>query len=326
MDNFISIIIPIFNLAPYIEKCIDSLRNQGIPEFEIILINDGSTDGSGDICDRLAEKDKRIKVIHMSNGGVNTARNTGLKAAKGKWITFVDGDDYLEPNTFLLMFQELNNTPDADLIQFPEIKKIDNTIILCNDYPPLKHVIDSNEKKAYALLKRKPWIHSFLWGKIYKRDIWEGLHLREDIFYSEDKYHLPELLERSNKIIISPLGGYYHVARPNSAVNTPLTPSKYLDLSRTEINLLKYSLKYNIRTGWWWNSTTQLVIDAWHLNKHQSELEDYFEYLQNSKRLIKKNVPDRKILKIAHLLTPKFAANLNNFILIIKENLGKRKK
>lgn len=94
----VSIIVPIYNIEQYVGKCIDSILGQTYPLFELILVDDGSTDTSGKICDRYAALDSRIKVLHKKNGGLTSARNAGLKVATGDWIMHVDGDDWIEPD------------------------------------------------------------------------------------------------------------------------------------------------------------------------------------------------------------------------------------
>ena len=96
----ISVIVPAYNVKPYLEKCVASLVGQTYKELEIILVNDGSTDGTGVLCDQLALTDKRIKVIHKENGGLSDARNAGIDVAEGEFYSFIDGDDYIEPDTY----------------------------------------------------------------------------------------------------------------------------------------------------------------------------------------------------------------------------------
>ena len=96
MNNLISVIIPVYNVEQYLSKCLDSVVNQTYKNLEVILVDDGSTDNSGKICDEFALKDNRIIVIHKSNGGLSSARNEGLKFAKGQYVGFVDSDDYIE--------------------------------------------------------------------------------------------------------------------------------------------------------------------------------------------------------------------------------------
>ena len=110
----ISIVIPVYNIERYLNKCLDSIINQSFKDFELILINDGSTDNSGEICDHYAQKDSRVKVIHKDNGGVSSARNIGLDQAKGEWITFVDSDDWVHED-FLKKRHELAIAENADV-------------------------------------------------------------------------------------------------------------------------------------------------------------------------------------------------------------------
>ena len=93
----LSVIVPVYQVAPYLEKCVASILGQTFSDFEVLLVDDGSTDGSGAICDALAEQDVRVRVIHKANGGVSSARNAGLDAARGRYIGFVDADDWIEP-------------------------------------------------------------------------------------------------------------------------------------------------------------------------------------------------------------------------------------
>ena len=99
-ENKISVIVPVYNIENYIEKTVESIRNQTYKNLEIILVDDGSSDNSGRILDEIAAKDSRIKVIHQENGGVTSARISGIKMATGEWIGFVDGDDFIEPDMY----------------------------------------------------------------------------------------------------------------------------------------------------------------------------------------------------------------------------------
>lgn len=100
MGDLISIIVPVYNVESYLEQCIDSILAQSYKNLEIILVDDGSTDRSGDICDRYAEKDSRIHVVHKANGGLSSARNAGLKICHGDYLGFVDSDDYIDPDMY----------------------------------------------------------------------------------------------------------------------------------------------------------------------------------------------------------------------------------
>ena len=110
----ISVIVPVYNAEKYLHRCVDSILTQTFDNFELLLINDGSNDNSGVICDEYALKDSRVRVFHKENGGVSSARNLGLDNSKGEWIAFCDADDYALP-TFLSTYDELINIHNADL-------------------------------------------------------------------------------------------------------------------------------------------------------------------------------------------------------------------
>ena len=105
----ISVLVPVYNTNQYLPRCIDSILGQSFTDFELLLIDDGSTDGSAKICDAYAEKDSRIRVLHKENGGVSSARNLGLNEAKGEWVVFVDSDDWISDNCIKLLTEPLRN-------------------------------------------------------------------------------------------------------------------------------------------------------------------------------------------------------------------------
>ncbi|MEH7226821.1 glycosyltransferase, partial [Bacillus sp. JJ1566] len=145
MEPEISIIVPIYNVENFLQSCIDSILEQTLKNFEVILVNDGSTDSCGELCNYYAQIDTRIKVIHKKNGGVSSARNAGLNIAKGKYIAFVDPDDTIEP----MMYCELIKTAkkfNADIVVSP-IKSIN----LINNTKSISPVW----KDPYCLLTRK---------------------------------------------------------------------------------------------------------------------------------------------------------------------------
>ena len=122
MDIRVSIIVPVYNTKQYLSRCIDSILSQSFTDFELLLIDDGSTDGSGIICDVYAEKDSRIRVFHKENGGVSSARNLGLKEAQGEWICFVDSDDELLPNGLQIMSDGISNEVDMIMAGYYEFE------------------------------------------------------------------------------------------------------------------------------------------------------------------------------------------------------------
>ena len=167
MNELISIIVPCYNSEKYLERCVYSLINQTIKNIEIILINDGSTDKTGELCEYYANLDKRIKVIHKKNEGVAYARNTGIDFATGKYIGFVDSDDFVELDMYEILYSAMISN-DADISQCSynrvegkkiiPINKTQNNIILNNE-DGMKNVIDATI------------FFPAVWNKLYKRNI-----------------------------------------------------------------------------------------------------------------------------------------------------------
>src|SRR5574344_2226596 len=122
----LSIIMPVYNVAHYLDRSIRSILVQSFQNFELIAVDDGSSDGSSDILDNYAREDERIVVLHEPNRGVSAARNTALQLFKGKYLTFVDPDDFIAPNTYLENMEYLNSHSDVDILQYPYCHYIDD--------------------------------------------------------------------------------------------------------------------------------------------------------------------------------------------------------
>lgn len=162
--DLISVIVPEYNVEPYVAKCIESIQNQSYQHLEIILVDDGSTDDSGDICDQYAAYDDRIKVIHQANGGVSAARNIGIEIANGEYIAFVDSDDYIGLTVYEDMLHLLKEN-NLDIIEFTAFRDKGGTIIEgCND--GLFKIFDRKEALKLALNDG----FGTVWNKLYRRD------------------------------------------------------------------------------------------------------------------------------------------------------------
>ena len=168
MDDIISVIIPVYNVATYLPTCIESVLSQDYWSLEIILIDDGSTDTSGQICDEYARKDHRIKVIHQSNDGAAAAKNAGLRTATGTYLSFVDSDDFLEFGAYRHMVQVMQEK-GADVVQcsYRDVFK---------DYTA-EHFLKSVTLNQCDFLVRftEDWTCALLWDKLYKRSIFDGI-------------------------------------------------------------------------------------------------------------------------------------------------------
>lgn len=174
MNDVISVIMPVYNVADYLPQCIESVLNQDYPNLEVILIDDGSTDESGRICDRYASQDSRIRVIHQKNGGAAAAKNAGLRIATGEFLSFVDSDDYLEPNVYGYMLDVLkSHNADAAQFHFRDVyRNRTEDQIIHNE----RTVMDG---KSYLLRFPKDWSCALLWNKLYKRELYDGVFFEE---------------------------------------------------------------------------------------------------------------------------------------------------
>lgn len=205
-NPLISIIVPVYNTKEYLPRCIESIRNQTYHNLEIILVNDGSTDESGAICDEYAKKDERIRVIHKENGGSSSARNTGIKAAKGTYLGFVDSDDYIENEMYEKMVCAIEET-NCNIVQVArdEIDEKGNLL------PGLCLIPD--EKMQYSALEflRELLLHkgdcSFC-TKMLKRDLFFEKRFPEGVL-NEDFHLLVKMLKDGESIISLPYCGYH---------------------------------------------------------------------------------------------------------------------
>ena len=234
MDKRISVIIPVFNTACYLQECIDSLIKQTYKNLEIILVDDGSTDNSLSICRGYASNDSRIIVIQKENGGQASARNLGLDYATGDYITFLDSDDSLSLDTFLVNMDVLNKNSDIDCLQYPIYMNYGSNKSYIRRYSAQLHNKDLNIYKTWLNDNIVSWI---VCNKIIKSSIIKDLRFNESMIY-EDNYFVIDLIKRINNIYISDKGMYYYFKRENST--TTSTHSKQKDLDT--IKVLSYLL------------------------------------------------------------------------------------
>ena len=212
MEQTISVIVPVYNCKEYLNKCIESILGQTYPHLQLILVDDGSTDGSGDICDTYS-KDPRIFVQHQINGGVSKARNTGLDIATGDWLMFVDSDDYVERDYCQRMLDASVKCHVDAVIAHPFV-----------NYQPevYKYTPEQIEQLKQACLAydetRFDYNIDAPWGKLFRRTLIEKYSIRfpEDLSRSEDAYFCATVYEHSADICCMNWFGYVHVEREGS--------------------------------------------------------------------------------------------------------------
>ena len=213
MSQTISVIVPVYNVADYLPQCLDSILSQDYEDLEVILIDDGSTDASGGICDRYAQKDCRIRVIHQKNGGAAAAKNAGLRIATGGYLAFVDSDDYLEPNAYSFLMKILLDT-GADAVQgsFREIFR--------NRAEEQRISEETLEEYGYLLRFPKDFSCALLWNKLYRRAIFDGVffeegHKIDDEYFTYQGFLQPRKVVRADRIV------YNYRKRASSVMSSP---------------------------------------------------------------------------------------------------------
>ena len=209
----VSIIVPIDNIQEYLPKCIDSILAQTYPDFEMILVDDGSTDTSGEICEEYAAKDKRIKVIHKDNGGLTSARNAGLCNASGTYIMHIDGDDWIEPDMLTLLVNSAESN-DADIVigDFRMVSGKCNTAYSSDDW---------GDGKEFSLNKYIASVWTTAWGSIVKRSVYEKNNISSptQITYCEDFHLMVRLCYFADKIVHVNIPLYNYRQRASSVMH-----------------------------------------------------------------------------------------------------------
>lgn len=225
----VSIIVPIYNTEKYLHRCIDSILAQTFNDFELLLINDGSTDFSGSICDEYAMLDKRVRVFHKVNGGVSSARNLGLDNALGDWICFVDSDDYVSSNYIQDLYSQINDTIGL-VISF-------SVSVFRDKHSQMDYIDRLIGQENFELLFTEydlNWRTS-PWAKLYKRSVIEANNMRFNIYLpiAEDLVFLYEYLLHIENVRVRGVSNYYY----NAEVEGSLT--KRLNLPKVEYECYK---------------------------------------------------------------------------------------
>lgn len=227
-DSLVSIILPVYNCEHYLKRCLDSLINQTYPMIEIILIDDGSSDGSGQICDDYCESDNRIRVLHYSNGGVTKARKSGVDVARGHYILFVDADDYLDSTCVeTLLINSEDRTIDIVvcshyIVQNGSFQQRDVLSVGRFEKAQINDIISKN--LLFDTRLSAAGIPLYLWGKLLKTDLVKDCIDRGNGFwYGEDLIAYIAMVKQANsmKVIDKPL--YYYVCHDQQATSKSLS-------------------------------------------------------------------------------------------------------
>ena len=261
MKEKISVVVAAYNVEKYLKQCIDSILAQTYPAFEIIIIDDGSIDNTGVICDQYASDNPQIKVIHQHNQGVSIARNVGIECAQGDYISVIDSDDYLKPEMYEKLMKGITQY-EADIIvcNYDKVSEDGNTIIMDDKYARDECV---SSREALRWFEREhSWTYTFPWNKLYKRELFKDTKYPVGKKF-EDDFIIHRLFMNSNKIASISDSLYCYRDNPTSIMRTLnykmdriddfdavydrysiYVKKGYSELYRGTIERVKYTLQY----------------------------------------------------------------------------------
>ena len=238
MEPLISLIVPVYNSEKDLRKCLDSIIHQTYRNLEIILIDDGSEDSSGEICDEYAARDSRIVCVHQPNGGVSKARNRGLSLAHGDYVNFPDSDDYLDLDAYEYLMSKMTEH-GCDAVNF-------ETFVTYPDHeaahklPEKYYGLFDSEGAHRVMMAGEP----FCCNKLYARHLVDGLQFREDIFRGEDSLFAHYALDRAEKVWFDERPLYHYVQSEESACRGVFRPSQLSAVKLYDAYKPLYQVKY----------------------------------------------------------------------------------
>lgn len=230
-NPLISVIVPVYNVEKYLPKCIESIINSTYSNLEILLVDDGSTDQSAQICSSYAKIDNRIKIVTKENGGLSSARNSGLDRAEGKYICFVDADDFIHPEMIKVLYKQLTDGT-TDFVYCQYTKVYDNESVQYSNMPQSYTVEEKDRDMAFQTLLAEEVEIKLAWNKLYRAELFKNLRYKEGYLH-EDEFLIHHLLEKIKKIKKVNVSLYYYLQRQNSIMGT-------LSLRRVKHTILAY--------------------------------------------------------------------------------------
>lgn len=293
MDK-VSVIVPVYNTKLYLKKCIYSILSSTYKNLQVILIDDGSTDGSSEICDYFSIKDKRIEVFHQCNKGVSVARNLGIEKAKGEYITFVDSDDYIDSKLIEYLYNSaVQYKADYVVCGFSTVDK---------EYKEIKNYsiekegcIDGMQALEMHYIEQCSSVNYVpLYAKLYKKSIWDGIKFRPNLYY-EDLDIMPSILLKCQRVVILNYSGYFYVQRPGSIMHDKTKKSKYyndaINILLNHVNIFEEKRLLELRDKVIYSLLYKIMISDCHgtlpkiyAKKSQAIFKKYYGKLQSKNR------------------------------------------
>lgn len=216
MQPKISVIVPVYNVEKYLPHCLDSIINQSYTNLEIIVIDDGSSDNCPEICDKYAEKDRRIIVIHKRNGGLSDARNTGIESATGEYLAFVDGDDYIAVNMYEILEKRIiGDSADIAVCNFMYVNDQGELLQEKNHNLPILNECLESRNAIKKLSGPKSWYYVTACNKLYHRELFDELRFPKGKIH-EDEFVIHHIIQKCGRISCVQDTLYYYVQRDKS--------------------------------------------------------------------------------------------------------------
>lgn len=302
MPDKVSVVVPIYKVEKYLNRCIDSILNQTYKNIEVILVNDGSPDRCGSIAEEYAAADPRIKVIHKVNGGLSDARNTGMQHITGNYTMFVDSDDWLSSRAIDMLMITCKRY-QADVVQSAFFYAYEDYLLFDHKHysPKGKPVILNRESLMYELVENKR-VKNFAWGKLYKTSILQGIPFKKGVLF-EDVFWAHHVMDRVNKFILINQPLYFYLQRSDSIVASYTTRNldilaglkeRHKFIEEKYQDLVDESFKIILRTSL---IHYNLLVLNWRKDKRGSYRKEIRDYIRNNSAKFKKAVDHDKSLK-----------------------------
>lgn len=236
-EDLISVIVPVYNVENYLVRCLDSILDQTYRNLEIILIDDGSSDTSGEICDQYARKDSRITVLHKKNCGVSAARNTALSMKHGRYLSFIDADDWIDKKMIETQYENIiRENAQISIIGYQMVWENGNTQTMSDQ--AAYYVWNRDEALSEWIMQRT--FKGFMCDKLFAAELFENVRFPEELSYMEDVSVGLALFDRADRVVYSGKTGYYYLQRSGSATNSSFSPRELTGL-KIDRKIIEYS-------------------------------------------------------------------------------------
>lgn len=219
MNEKISVIIPVYNVQEYIGRCLESILQQTYDNFEVICVDDGSSDMSGQICEQYKDKDERIKVVHIENAGVSNARNHALSIIEGSWFSFVDADDWIEPSYLETLYENaIQNNCDVSACYFK--RNYQYGLEECNQQSAEVTVFNTSEECIHSFICSTNSMYGMVWNKLYRFELFKDIKFDTNIRVNEDCLYTQNIMEKCSKACLTTAILYHWYQRDDSACHS----------------------------------------------------------------------------------------------------------